>query len=68
MDLPEHLATDLREAEKAIEDAQDLMNGVQVSIALWHCKQGQHVFCDYVNPPIGRACLYCRVPEPAAVE
>lgn len=63
--IPEHLQIELREAEMAIDEAQVRMNGVQMEIARWCCTQGEHVFGFYTLPPIGRACIYCRIPAPA---
>jgi hypothetical protein len=59
-ELPPHLAIALEDAEEAINDAQDRMNGVQRRIALWHCSEGRHVYGLYTTPPIGRACIYCQ--------
>lgn len=63
MDLPQHLVREMTEAERRIEEAQEQMNAVQHSIALWKCSQGRHVIGEYLDPPIGRACIYCRAPE-----
>ena len=63
-ELPEELQGLLDEAKEYMAEAEAQMNYANHQIGLWHCSQGQHTACTYINPPIGRACLRCREPMP----
>ena len=62
--VPQHLQDELDEVNERLSDAETDYNAVQHRIALWHCSEGRHVYCNYHSPPIGVACIHCRAPDP----